>query len=111
MPGRNGAKTRRSGRVTLRVPLRIYEPASNQRFLVEEATAVKVSLWGGLVALTTAVNPNQKLFLANQATGETAESNVVYLGPMQLGVKTAKAGRRRVFETTVCFLGHGLCYG
>ena len=87
MPGRNGTKTRRSGRVTLRVPLRIYEPGSNQRFLVEEASAVKVSLWGGLVALRTAVNPNQKLFLANQATGETAESKVVYLGPMQLGGK------------------------
>jgi hypothetical protein len=87
MPGRNGTKTRRSGRVTLRVPLRIYEPGSNQQFLVEEASAVKVSLWGGLVALRTAVNPNQKLFLANQATGETAESKVVYLGPMQLGGK------------------------
>ena len=87
MPGRNGTKTRRSGRVTLRVPLRIYEPGSNQRFLVEEAFALKVSLWGGLVALRTIVNPNQKLFLANQATGETAESKVVYLGPMQLGGK------------------------
>ena len=44
MVGRNGAETRRSGRVTLRVPLRIYEPGSNNRFLVEEAYSVKVSL-------------------------------------------------------------------
>ena len=87
MLGRNGTKTRRSGRITLRVPLKIFEPGSNQRFLVEEAFAVKVSLWGGLVALRTPVNPNQKLFLANQATGETAESKVVYLGPLQLGGK------------------------
>jgi hypothetical protein len=85
MPGRNGAETRRSGRVTLRVPLKIFEPGSNKRFLVEEAAAVKVSLWGGLIALSTAVNCDQKLFLVNQATGETAESKVVYLGPMQLG--------------------------
>ena len=85
MPCRNEAGTRRSGRVTLRVPLRIYEPGSNKQFLVEEATAVKVSLWGGLVALKVAVNREQKLFLVNQATGESAESKVAYLGPMQLG--------------------------
>ena len=85
MPSRNGAGPRRSGRVTLRVPLRIYEPGSNRRFLVEEASALKVSLWGGLVALRAAVSRDQRLFLVNQATGETAESKVAYLGPMQLG--------------------------
>lgn len=85
MPGRNGAGTRRSSRVTLRVPLRIYEPGSNKRFLMEEASALKVSLWGGLVALKVAVSRDQKLFLVNQATGEAAESKVAYLGPMQLG--------------------------
>jgi hypothetical protein len=85
MPGRNGAETRRSGRVTLRVPVKIFEPGSNKRFLVEEASAVKVSLWGGLIALRAAVSRDQKLFLVNQATGETAESKVAYLGPMQLG--------------------------
>jgi hypothetical protein len=85
MPCRNEAGTRRSGRVTLRVPLRIYEPGSNKQFLVEEASALKVSLWGGLVALRAAVNRDQKLFVVNQATGETAESRVAYLGPMHLG--------------------------
>jgi hypothetical protein len=47
MPGRNGAGIRRSSRVALRVPLRIYEPDSNKRFLVEEASALKVSLRAG----------------------------------------------------------------
>ena len=84
MPGRNGAETRRSGRLTLRVPLKIFEPGSDKRFLVEEASAVKVSLWGGLIAIRTAVNRDQKLVVVNQATGETAESQVVYLGPIQL---------------------------
>jgi hypothetical protein len=84
MPGRNGTQTRRSGRVTLRVPLRIYEPGSNNRFLVEDAYSVKVSLWGGLIALRTAVKKDQKLSMVNQATGETADSKVVHLGPMQL---------------------------
>jgi hypothetical protein len=85
MPSRNGAGIRRSSRVTLRVPLKIYESDSNKQFLVEEAAAVKVSLWGGLVPLRATVNRDQKLFLVNQATGETAESRVAYMGPMQLG--------------------------
>jgi len=85
MPGKNGAPTRRSSRVTLRVPLRIFEPATNKRFLVEEAYAVKVSLWGGLIALKTAVNQNQQLVTVNQATEATADSRIVYLGPMLTG--------------------------
>jgi hypothetical protein len=84
MPDRNGAETRRSGRVTLRVPLKIYERGSNKPFLVEEAHALKVSLWGGLIAFGAAVDRDQKLFVFNQATGEIAESQVVYLRPMQL---------------------------
>jgi hypothetical protein len=85
MLGRNGAETRRSGRATLRVPLRIYEPGSNNRFIVEEAYSVKVSLWGGLIALRTSVTKDQKLSMVNQATGETADSKVVHLGPTLLG--------------------------
>jgi hypothetical protein len=84
MPERNGAQTRRSGRVTLRVPLKIYEPGSHNRFLDEEAYAVTVSLWGGLIAFGGAVDRDQKLFVFNQATGEIAESQVVYLRPMRL---------------------------
>jgi hypothetical protein len=84
MPERNGAETRRSGRVTLRVPLRIYERGSNNRLLGEEAYAVQVSLWGGLIAFAAAVERHQTLFVFNQATGEIAESQVVYLRPMRL---------------------------
>jgi len=38
-----GTDTRRSGRVTLRVPLKIFEPNTNKRFLVEEAYSLKAS--------------------------------------------------------------------
>lgn len=85
MLAKNGAETRRSSRVTLRVPLKIYEPETNKRFLVEEAYAVKVSLWGGLIALRAAVNRNQQLVTVNRATGETTDSRIVYLGPMLPG--------------------------
>ena len=83
MVGRSGPIIRRSGRVTLRVPLRIYEWGSNGRCCVESAYSVKVSLWGGLVASEAALNANQKLLVLNQTTGEIAESEVVYLGPLQ----------------------------
>jgi hypothetical protein len=82
---RNGSEARRSSRVALRVPLRIYEPGTNKRFIVGEAYAVKVSLWGGLLSLESAVNRGQKLSLVNEATGEAKESHVVYLGPTHLG--------------------------
>jgi hypothetical protein len=84
MPERDGAETRRSGRVTLRVPLKIYERGSNKPYLVEEAYSVNVSLWGGLIAFGATVDRDQRLFVFNQATGEIAESQVLYLRPMPL---------------------------
>jgi len=84
MPERSGAETRRSGRVTLRVPLEIQERGSNKPSLVGEAYSVKVSLWGGLIAFGAVVDQDQKLFVVNQATGESAESQVIYLRPMRL---------------------------
>ena len=84
MPARDRTENRRSSRVTLRVPMQVYEPGTNQRFIVEEAYSAKVSLWGGLIALKSAVNVGQKLVVLNQSTKETKEARVVYLGPMQL---------------------------
>ena len=81
MPSRNGTETRRSGRVTLRVPLRIYEPDTNKWFLVEEAYSVKVSLWGGLIALNADVNRDQKLLLANQAANKLWSPGLYIRGP------------------------------
>lgn len=90
MLSKNGAPTRRSTRVTLRVPLRIYEPDTGKRFLVEEAHAVKVSLWGGLIALKAPVNRNQQLVTVNQTTGQSTDSRIVYLGPMVPGGNRAR---------------------
>jgi hypothetical protein len=82
LPGRNGSEARRSSRVFLRVPLQIFEPGTNKRFVVGDAYTVKVSLWGGLLALDSSFNQEQKLLLVNPATGESKESHVVYLGPL-----------------------------
>ena len=90
MLSKNGAPIRRSSRVTLRVPLRIYEPDTSKRFLVEEAHALKISLWGGLIALQAPVNRNQQLVTVNKATGETTDARIVYLGPMVSGGSRAR---------------------
>jgi hypothetical protein len=84
LPARNGTESRRSSRVTLRVPVRIYEPGTNKRFGVGEAHSVKVSLWGGLLSLSvhSPVSRGQKLLLINENSGESKESHVVYLGPL-----------------------------
>ena len=71
--------------MTLRVPLQIYEPGTDKRSLLEESHSVKVSLWGGLIALKSAIKQAQGLVLTNQAAGETKEAQVVYLRAMHLG--------------------------
>ena len=83
LPGRNGQGTRRSSRVTLRVPLQVYEP--DKQSLIEESYSVKVSLCGGLIPLKSPVKQGQRLVARNQATGETKEAQVVYLRAMHLG--------------------------
>ena len=83
LPGRNGQGTRRSSRVTLRVPLQVYEP--DKQSLIEESYSVKVSLCGGLIPLKSPVKQGQRLVVRNQATGETKEAQVVYLRAMHLG--------------------------
>lgn len=80
----NARRPRRSSRVTLRVAMRVYEAGTSKRFAIEETHSVKVSLWGGLVALKTAVNLSQKLVVVNRATSETREARVVSVGPLQL---------------------------
>jgi hypothetical protein len=85
LSGRNGTETRRSIRVTLRVPLQVYEPGTDKRVLLEESHSVKVSLWGGLIALKSVVKQGQGLAVCNQGTGETKDAHVVYLKAMHLG--------------------------
>jgi hypothetical protein len=75
---------RRSSRVTLCVPLQICDPDTNRCFASEDACSLKVSLWGGLIALKSTVSQGQKLSVVNEATRKATESHVVYMGPMHL---------------------------
>jgi hypothetical protein len=64
--------------------MHVYEPGTKQRPVLEETHSLKVSLWGGLVALKSAVSVSQKLVVVNRATRETKEARVVSVGPRQL---------------------------
>jgi hypothetical protein len=85
VPGRDGTETRRSSRVTLRVPMRVYERSKDQKYQMEEAYSSKVSLWGGLVTLNSAVRVGERLVVVNQSTWETKQARVVYVLPMEHG--------------------------
>ena len=81
------ARTRRSQRLPLRVPVLVYEPGTDKRFLLEETCTMTVNKHGGVIALGARVGPGQRLVLTNKNTRECKECRVVYVGPSQLGKK------------------------
>jgi hypothetical protein len=78
--------TRRSQRISLRVPISVFEPGKEaKKFLIEHTYAVSVNLHGGLIALAASVNRGQRILIGTTATHEVKEARVVHLGPMQHG--------------------------
>jgi len=71
--------------VTLRVRMQVHESGTEKRFAAEDTHSVKVSLWGGLVALKSTVYEGQKLVVVNKITRASQEARVVFLGPVQMG--------------------------
>ncbi len=77
---------RRSQRISLRVPISVFEPGKEtKKFLIEQTYAVSVNLHGGLIALGASVTRGQKLLIGTTATHEVKEARVIHLGPMQHG--------------------------
>jgi len=72
---------RRSQRVTLRIPIVISEPQSDQHASVERTHTLSVSRCGGLIALSSSVNHGQNLLLTHTISRVSTECRVVYLGP------------------------------
>jgi hypothetical protein len=85
--GTDGTEIRRSIRATLRVPMKVYKCGKDQRFVIEDAYSLKVSLWGGLITVDSAVDVGQKLVVVNQSNLEIKEARVVYLRSTQEGGK------------------------
>jgi uncharacterized DUF497 family protein len=79
-PGR-----RRSMRVLLSVPILVRgKTAKNQDFNEETRTLV-VNAHGALISLAAQVVANQTVLVSNNATQQTQECRIVYLGKTQAG--------------------------
>ena len=79
-PGR-----RRSMRVLLSVPILVRGKTAQNHDFNEETRTLVVNAHGALISLTAQVVANQKIFVFNNATQQTQECRIVYLGNTQAG--------------------------
>jgi len=82
-PAKSGRKTRRSKRVALHVPVLVYEPGVDHKFIVDDTFAVMVNQHGAMIAIGWDVRSGQKLLVINKRTKESKECRVAYIGPHQ----------------------------
>lgn len=80
---RNPKTSRRSKRVSLRVPVVVYGHNRASGSFHEETSANLVSAHGGLVALTARVSVGETVLVVNKATQEEQECRVVYVHSLQ----------------------------
>lgn len=79
-PGR-----RRSMRVLLSVPISVNGKTVQNQDFSEETRTLVVNAHGALISLAAPVVANQTIFVSNNATQETEECRIVYLGNTQAG--------------------------
>jgi hypothetical protein len=75
--------SRRSTRVSLRVPVVVYGQNRSVGAFHEETSTNLVSAHGGLVTLTARVGVGQTVLVVNKVTQEEQQCRVVYVGPME----------------------------
>jgi hypothetical protein len=73
------AKQRRSKRLPLSIPVRVYGRTLDNRPFRDITETKSVSVHGGLLPLTARVKRGQTLLLVNGFTGEERECRVVYV--------------------------------
>ena len=81
---------RRSKRLALQVPVRVYGQERVRGAFSEEVRTLSISSHGSLVPLVTPVELGQVLVVMNRMTGEEQECRVAYVGPIAEG--KAKVG-------------------
>ena len=81
---------RRSKRLALQVPVRVYGQERARGAFREEVRTLSISAHGSLVPLVTPVELGQVLVVVNRMTGEEQECRVAYVGPIAEG--KAKVG-------------------
>ena len=77
--GRLAPKPRRSKRLPLSIPVRVYGRTLDDRPFRDVTETRCVSVHGGLLPLTARVKRGQTLLLVNAITGEERECRVVYV--------------------------------
>jgi len=82
------AKTRRSKRVILDVPLVIQGEGEDKRAFQEETFTVTVSAHGALIVLGAKVALGQKVVLRNLKSRDEREGTIAFLGPPYAGLAT-----------------------
>jgi hypothetical protein len=76
---RKPGRQRRSKRLPLSIPVRVYGRTSNNRPFRYVTETNAVSVHGGLLALDAKVKPGQTVRLVNAITEEERECHVVYV--------------------------------
>lgn len=72
-------------RVLLSVPILVRGKTAQNREFSEETRTLVVNAHGALISLAAQVLANQSVFVSNNATQQTQECRIVYLGNTQAG--------------------------
>jgi hypothetical protein len=70
---------RRSGRLTLAVPVIVWGHQPNQQTFFEETRTLSVAANGGLLVLDSQVKPNQRMVVFNRQTQQELGCRVVHV--------------------------------
>jgi len=97
-PGQNltlDSGRRRSMRVLLSVPIHVSGKDRKDRAFEEDTRTLVVNAHGALISLAAAVIAGQQITVANNATQQTRDCRVVYLGSaasgkIQMGIEFVK---------------------
>jgi hypothetical protein len=76
---------RRSKRLALQVPVRVYGSGDSRSGFREETKTLSINANGTLVSIAATVEIGQTLLLMNRMTGEQQECRVAYVGPPAQG--------------------------
>lgn len=87
--GENGARSRRSSRVTIAIPVVVYGKGPDQKIFVENVTTSVVNAHGGKFTMQAAVGRMDTLVLKNPRTGVEARCRMVYVKDASSGLHEA----------------------
>lgn len=79
---------RRSGRLTLAVPVIVWGHQPNQQTFIEETKTVSVAANGGMLVLDSQVKPNQRMVIFNRQTQQELGCRVVHIQEDSDGKRT-----------------------